>query len=304
VFEGLTGQEIVGFFAYFHLFTGGVYVTAGDLNGDERADIITGAGAGGGPHVRAFNADSLNEITSFFAYHPAFTGGVIVGTGDFNGDGKLDIQTAAGPGGGPHVRGIDPRTGEELVSFFAYEPTFTGGVSIVGSPVGPIDSALRLAASGLEPSGARRLTQAQLDLGLATAVAQWQAAGLAPAAISQLSRVAVHLADLPGNFLGLAFADSVWIDFDAAGYGWRTGVDSPVNPRQLASAQHASEVEDALGQADLPSVLAHELGHLLGLGDLDADHHPDLMSAEIPLGIRRLPTSAHVDSIFGAWPSP
>ena len=47
VFDGLNRQELAGFFAYDPRFTGGVFITAGDVNGDGRADVITGAGASG-----------------------------------------------------------------------------------------------------------------------------------------------------------------------------------------------------------------------------------------------------------------
>jgi FG-GAP repeat len=98
--------EIASFFAYDPLFTGGVSVAAGDVNGDGVDDIVTGAGASGGPHVRAFTmaTGALTEVASFFAYDPLFTGGINVAVGDVNGDGVGDIVTGAGASGGPHVR--------------------------------------------------------------------------------------------------------------------------------------------------------------------------------------------------------
>src|SRR5206468_777020 len=42
---------IAQFDAYDLAFTGGAYVAAGDFTGDGRADIVTGAGETGGPHV-------------------------------------------------------------------------------------------------------------------------------------------------------------------------------------------------------------------------------------------------------------
>jgi hypothetical protein len=55
-----------------------VRVAAGDVNADGFADIITGAGPGGGPHVKVFDSHSLNLLHSFFAYEPNFAGGVFV----------------------------------------------------------------------------------------------------------------------------------------------------------------------------------------------------------------------------------
>ncbi|OWK44404.1 FG-GAP-like repeat-containing protein [Fimbriiglobus ruber] len=130
VFDGVTGALIGNFFAYSPTFTGGVYVAVGDVNGDGKDDIITGAGAGGGPHVKVFDGATGATLQSFFAYSPTFTGGVTVAAGDVNGDGKADIITGAGPGGGPQVNVFDGATGAVLQSFFAYDVQFTGGVYV------------------------------------------------------------------------------------------------------------------------------------------------------------------------------
>lgn len=68
------------FFAYGQKFLGGVNVASGDVNGDGVSEIITGAGPGGGPHVRIFNS-SGEIIDQFFAYDAKFKGGVNVAAG-------------------------------------------------------------------------------------------------------------------------------------------------------------------------------------------------------------------------------
>jgi hypothetical protein len=130
VYDGITGKVIRDFYAYAPSFRGGVYVAAADVNGDGKADIITGAGAGGGPHVIVFSGDDGSILTQFFAYIPTFRGGVEVAGGDVNGDGKADIITGAGPGGGPHVIVFSGADDSVLQSFNAFNPTFRGGVYV------------------------------------------------------------------------------------------------------------------------------------------------------------------------------
>src|SRR5205814_1435174 len=134
VFDGATGFTIASpvsdFFAYDAPFRGGVYVAAGDVNGDGFPDVITGAGTGGGPHVKVFDGLTGAVIYSFFAYDAAFRGGVTVAAGDVDGDGHADIITGAGPGGGPHVEVFSGATGARIRSFFAYSRSFTGGVFV------------------------------------------------------------------------------------------------------------------------------------------------------------------------------
>lgn len=74
-----SGGNVKGqFFAYNENFRGGANVAAGDIDDDGLSEIITGAGPGGGPHVRVFEA-SGELIGSFYAYENDFAGGVNVG---------------------------------------------------------------------------------------------------------------------------------------------------------------------------------------------------------------------------------
>ncbi len=97
--------------------------------------LAAGAGAGFSPVVRVFNYRTGVEVFRFNAFDPGFLGGVETATGDVNGDGTPDIIVAAGPGAGPHVKVFDGLTGAEIRSFFAYDPTFRGGVTVASGDV-------------------------------------------------------------------------------------------------------------------------------------------------------------------------
>jgi hypothetical protein len=59
-------------------FTGGVRVVVNDGNGDGIADIVTGAGPGGGPQVNVFSFPALDLLFSFYSGEESNTGGVFV----------------------------------------------------------------------------------------------------------------------------------------------------------------------------------------------------------------------------------
>jgi hypothetical protein len=114
-----SGNMLNQFFAYSPNFYGGVHVATGDLTGNGVADIITGAGGGGGPHVEAFNPADDSLLQSFMAYNINFHGGVTVASGDINNSGRDDIITGAGFGGGPQVNIYDGTSGALVNTFMA-----------------------------------------------------------------------------------------------------------------------------------------------------------------------------------------
>ena len=137
--DGLaTPQEVASFYAYDSSFRGGVSVASGNIDGLGADEIITGAGAGGGPHVKAFSRatdGTLSTVSSFMAYDPSFRGGVEVGSMISSSNLAVStVLTGAGPGGGPHVRGFDLSNPlgqpSEVLSFFAESPAFRGGVAV------------------------------------------------------------------------------------------------------------------------------------------------------------------------------
>jgi hypothetical protein len=154
IVDGTSGMEIANFMAYQESFRGGVYVAVADVNGDGHADIVTGADAGGGPHVRVFDGtwavpqvnapppapatDSLlppGVIAETYMYAEDFKGGVRVAAADVNGDGKAEVITGAGRGGGPHVKVWNVAAGQTPIQFYAFASTYTGGVYVTAGDI-------------------------------------------------------------------------------------------------------------------------------------------------------------------------
>lgn len=149
VFNGATNftTTLLDFFAFATDFRGGVDIAGGDFNADGFADIVVGAGPGGGPQVNIFDGRTGNVLTQFFAYDSSFRGGVTVAVGDIDGSGFNSVITGAGAGGGSHVKTwqnsrffmadeapILPGNQSIFMNltgqFMAYESAYTGGVNV------------------------------------------------------------------------------------------------------------------------------------------------------------------------------
>jgi hypothetical protein len=134
VFDGASGGFLRAFFAFEGTFTGGVFVAAGDVDGDGFADIIAGSGPGRTGEIRVFSGLTGGLLRDFFVFSSAFTGGVRVAAGDLNGDGRADLVAATGPGPPAEVRVLNPDDGSTLRAFMPYGP-FPGGVWIASADV-------------------------------------------------------------------------------------------------------------------------------------------------------------------------
>jgi len=131
-----TGEVTKSFFAYNPAFSGGVTIALADFNNDGVLDLVTGAGPDGGPQVNIFDGSNFSLIKSFFAFDSNFRGGVNVGAGDINQDGSMDIVVAAGAGGGPEVRVFNGATLAVISQWYAYESSFSGGVTVAVGDLG------------------------------------------------------------------------------------------------------------------------------------------------------------------------
>lgn len=86
-FQGKLQQEVL---AYDKKWTGGINVAVGDINQDEKLEIITAPRAGGNSQIRIFT-DSGQLLGQFLAYDKNFRKGVRPSLSDVNHDGRLEI---------------------------------------------------------------------------------------------------------------------------------------------------------------------------------------------------------------------
>ncbi|OWK40870.1 Ig-like domain repeat protein [Fimbriiglobus ruber] len=142
ILDGKTGAVLFDV-KPFADFTGGVYVAAGDITGDGKADLVITPDTSGGPRVEVYRGGDFAEIANFFGINdPNFRGGARAAVGDLNGDGFADLVISAGVGGGPRISIYDGKalsqgqTVNLVPDFFLFEPSLRNGAYVA---VGDVD---------------------------------------------------------------------------------------------------------------------------------------------------------------------
>ncbi len=113
VFSGQNGRQIDSFLAFDDKRVKGVFVSAGEINGDGRADIIAGTDATKAPNLRAFSRPGFGIPSAVLAdilLDAAYAGGVRVASADVNADGIADIIASTGKSKTPQIRIYDGAT--------------------------------------------------------------------------------------------------------------------------------------------------------------------------------------------------
>lgn len=239
-----------------------VSVTIGDFNGDERLDIVT-ANSNGDSQLNGVGDLSLLLGNGDGSFAPQRKYGLGRGTtsvtrGDVNRDGRLDL--------------IATNYNGSNISVLINQSEATGS---------PLIATRRVFEDSIQP---QMLLKNQAQILISAAIKRWVALGVSADRFRQLD---VKISDLTNNRLGYAIGNTIWLDDDAAGWGWF--VDATPNLSEEFTddgVEWVASSGDALQHIDLLTVIVHELGHILGLEDNDIKGN--LMNRSLDIGTRRL----------------
>lgn len=125
-----------------------ISVPTSGQGGDAGAGGKGGNGQGGSIIVR--NAQGVEQKVQVF--EPAYTGPInTTVTPDLNNDGSPDYVCAPGQGGSPRISIRDGSNNTEQKTFFAYDPNFTGGVSVASGQINGTNALITGAGPGGGP---------------------------------------------------------------------------------------------------------------------------------------------------------
>jgi hypothetical protein len=306
-----TGHDTIGLYDPVTSF---FYLSGKNANG--YADVTLGFGEGLKgwlPMVGDWNGDGIDTIGLYDPQTGRFYLKNSNTTGYADSDFLYGVTNSQGypiagkwTGGIRDTVGIYCRaTGEFYLSYangncyadctFSFGPA--EGIPIIGDWNGP--ALLRAAESlGTPGAGAAALTASEATPVVEAAVGRW--ADLSPDLGAALANVQTVITDLPGDRLGQAIGNVLYLDRDAAGHGWFVDTTPAVDEEftRLGTDSELSAVDpQAVDRIDLVTVVEHELGHMAGLKDLD-DSATGLMSGRLSTGLRRLAGQAEADALF------
>lgn len=151
------------------------------------------------------------------------------------------------------------------------------------------------------------LSEEEIKTLTSAAIDRWKETGLSQEQLEVLEAIEMSVVDIDGLALGYAEDSHIFLDDDAAGYGWF--VDStPLDDFEFFADEDGILTaldEAAANRVDLLTVMIHEMGHVLGLEDIEKHHQSDItfsgstigdiMSGELEAGQRLIPFSGQTE---------